>query len=200
MPASSPFTDWVYEAWEELVLDKGDKLSLEEKRQKWSILHQACYVTGEWTVGLEDSRLVASLGSTLAMQSGEYMVARDLLRELFAHKGLTEESLFDIEHNWSLVREAIADILCGNVADAIERIRKPLHHPDRQKVFLNIVRNDLIDVVHTLGLENQADEEIVTFVAEIVGCYKGLKRLSMKVRTYRTYSELCSALDQTFRR
>lgn len=31
MPQSIPFTDWVYDAWDQLVLDKGAKLSFAER-------------------------------------------------------------------------------------------------------------------------------------------------------------------------
>lgn len=199
MAQKSPFTEWVFSAWDELVLDKGAKLSLDERRSRWLDLYGRTYVDGKWIVPHTDAALVASLGSSLAMTCCEYQVARDLLRQIFEHpdvRGATLTSeLYDL-----VVREAIADILCGNFEDAIERLRGPLHAPDREKVLLNIVRNDLRNLVNTLGPCGTADPRITGFIAEVVGCYKGLKRFSKKISTNSTYGELNEALEKTFGR
>ena len=199
MSRKSPFTEWVFSAWDELVLDKGAKLSLDERRSRWLGLYHRTYVDGKWIVGVDDAALVASLGETLAMIADEYERARDLLRQFFLHPDLTPKQLVR-EYESLFIREAIADILCGNVEDAIERLRQPLHAPDRENVLLNVVRNDLINLMNTLGLGNAANPRITEFVAEVVGCYQGLKRFSQKISTNSTNGELSEALQKTFGR
>ncbi len=199
MPHKSPFTDWVADEWDELVLAKGARLSLEVRHRRWFDLYQRTYIDGKWVVGSDDASLVASLGGYLALESEDYRSCRDLLRQFLAHPDLTAEKIFR-GHGSLFVLEANADMLCGNVKAGIERLRKPLHAPRRQKHFLNVVRNDLISFVNTVGLEETLDPQIAEFVAEVVAYYRGLKRVSERVADATTYRELNDALLQTFGR
>lgn len=197
MSRKSPFTEWVFSAWDELVLDKGAKLSLDERRSRWLGLYHRTYVDGKWIVGVDDAALVASLGETVAMIADEYERARDLLRQFFLHPDLTPKQLVR-EYESLFIREAIADILCDNVEAAIDRLRRALYEPGRKRLFVNVLRNDLLNLVNTLGLDNAADSRITEFAAEVVGCYQGLKRVSRKIAANATNGELSEALLTTF--
>lgn len=195
MPHKTPFTDWVYDAWDQLVLDKGAKLSLQERQAGWRALYDRCYVDGAWTIPIHDAELVTSLGFYLGWETGSYEAARGHSHELLDHPGFAELSLGDA-HEWRR-KEANAAYLCGDKEHAIKQLRQIFDGSlPRDLVF---DRSGLMVLLEALGPDHVPDEGLVGLVADVIAAHPGRKRLAKSVLRAKTTTELFDALHRCFK-
>ncbi len=75
MANKSPFTEEIYQEWDQLVLANGYKLAYSERRERWQALYERTFIDGRWVVGGYEVSIVASLGVTLALRAKEYRFA-----------------------------------------------------------------------------------------------------------------------------
>lgn len=196
MPRKRPPPSWVFEAWRELVLDKGDKLSLEERHRRWADLYSKTFHEGVWTVPADDAALVARLGWTIHMNKKQYETARDLLRAFMSHPAYPSE-VDATTYTEIVVCEATADILCSNVSGGVERLRAELHRPGRDRSARHSVRNSLCEILWTLSPDKEADPAIRGLAADTIALYPGKKRLTQWARTCESNQDLLEALAAT---
>lgn len=196
MNHTSPFTDWVYDAWDQLVLDKGSRLSIQERQTGWRELYERCYVDGAWTVSIHDAELVATLGWSLGGESGDYLGARARLRELMSHPDFGQIPAWLARDHMG--REAVAAYLCGDTEHALLKLRQFL--TTRGHGELVLVRSSLRLLLHALGTDHVPEEGLVALVADVIAAHRGRKRLAKSVRDAQTTTELQDALRRCFPR
>lgn len=190
MPHESPFTDWVYDAWDQLVLDKGACLSLQERQEGWRNLHDRCYVNHAWVVPVADARLVTNLGFYLGWETRSYHDSRDRMRELLDHPDFHQLPGWEARH--MVAEEAIAAYLCGDTGHAVEQLRRCLDTRGHGELVLG--RAKLSMLLEALGPDHVPEEELVALVADIIAAHRGRKRLAKSVRGATTAKELGEAL------
>jgi hypothetical protein len=184
----------VYLEWDELVLDKGARLSFEERRRRWGDLYARTFVDGRWVVDADDAAWVASLGFWLGWEAADYRLGRAVLRQLFAHPDLSR-GLYVVDEGQLRIDEAIADILCGNVEPAINRLRALLTNPNGRRGSYRSVGWGLQLLIDAFDPSDPADPLVRSLVAEVIGSYRGLKRVSKGVEGAETNADLRAALN-----
>ncbi len=194
MPQSIPFTDWVYDAWDQLVLDKGAKLSFAERYAGWQALYERCYIDGKWTIPVHDAELVTSLGFYQGWETRSFQDSRDRVRELLDHPDFAQLSRWE-SHDW-VAKEATATFLCGDTGHALGQLRRCLETRGHGELVL--LRASLYMLLEALGPDHVPSEGLVALVADVIAAHPGRKRLAKSVRTANTTSELQDALDRSY--
>lgn len=194
MSKQIPFTNWIYEAWDQLVLDKGAKLSFAERHPGWNDLRNRCYMDGAWAIPIHDAELVTSLGFYLGWEARSFHDSRDRIRELLDHPDF--EQLSGRESREWVAKEAVAAFLCGETGHALEQLRRCLETRDNGELVL--LRASLYMLLEALGHDHAPSEGLVALVADVIEAQPGRKQLAKSVRAAKTTSELQDALDRSY--
>lgn len=189
----TPFTEWVFLEWDELVLDKGWKLSLEERRRRAQALLDKLYLDGQWIVGFWDAELPAVLAAHLAMEAGDFPAARDLCRRLMAHPGFGQD---EVGCEYTRALEAECDYRCGN-RDACQRLLALIRSRRRPP---HVARGSAGSLLEDLGPDEPADPYLVQVCVELILAYPNKKRLAKRAALARTNRDLLDAIDGTYDR
>jgi hypothetical protein len=190
----SPFTDWIFLEWNELVLDNGAKLSHEERTRRCHDLLGKLYMDGKWIVGIWDAEAPAVLAATLAMEAGDFLAARDFCRQLMAHPDFGQDDVF---REYTVSLEAVCDYLCGNMNAACERlvtdVRVRRHPP-------HVARGSIGRLLEHIGPQVPVDPELVQVCVELILAYPNKKRLAKRATMAKTNQDLLDAIDGTYDR
>ena len=197
MPHKSPFTREIFDAWDKLVLNNGDKLTLDQRFAGWQNLHAMCLQNGKWIVGFMDASLAASLGYYLAMEKKDWTNARLLANKILAHP---EANNFPNDPHLSSAHgiEIAAGILCGDL-DA--SIKKSLRLIDEKffgrwsKAFLQCSIGHLSDVLHELTPSGVLDPKLQDYAFELMKRFPGFKKRAKEVLTMTSNQEVMDWID-----
>lgn len=189
----SPFTELVFLEWDELVLDKGWKLSLEERRRRAQALLDKTFIGGEWTVGACDAGLVASLVGHLALGAKDWSYASEVASRMKSHPDFGQD---EVALETVIGMKAIAEALCGNwnalqgLSDLIRMRKRP---PHGARLWIG-------GLVQELGAENPVRPDVVRLTVELILAYPNKKRLAKRAALAKTNRDLLDAIDGTYDR
>jgi hypothetical protein len=195
----SPFTAWIFEDWDQLVLSNGAKLPRDERRRRWRALYEKTTRDGAWIVPLDDANLVGSLGWALAMEDKDFMRARELARSLLHHPEMKPELLWTAGISSLVADEAVADILCGNVSEGCLKLRNHLRHVRQEPRIKHEVRNCAVGLMEAeMEVLSEADPAIRELVVEVLNAYPNKKRAAKRAAAAGTYGELVQVMYDAF--
>jgi len=192
----SPYSDRVYVEWERLVFPT-TPLSLLEKEARWAALYKSCVLEGAWSVAINDASLVASLGITLALQSGRFEEAVGLADFYLQHSDAGSE--FDCSWDEIRTRLGVSMILSGRMEEGLATLDAVLssgHHKLELRTY--ILRDDLLALLQELGPEEVADGQIKAFVSRLLMKWPGQGAGGQRALGAGTYGELSGLLEATF--
>lgn len=191
MPRKSPFTDAIVSAWDKLVLEKGAKLSLNERIAGWEELDDLCKQDGVWVVGFQDACLVGMLGVTLAFERKEWALARHHAKVLLQHKDALNDKN---RREWESAKlyETSAALLCGEVEEGIAGATGLLDQTSGR------ARRSLLYHLHGVLSETTSDSIIDPKLSEyaetLIGGFPGSKRIALQAKRASTHDELALAV------
>jgi hypothetical protein len=194
-----PHSDEIYAEWDQLVLDKGTKLSLEERERRWRALYEKFFVDGQWIVSPDDAGLISSLGKWTAIEARDWELANRLCREFLSQDQLDErkDRIAVMDH---YIWEGISEILMGRVDEGVTRLREPFHDK-RFKVgeYRSSLRLDLGGLlVEGMDSGAVADRNVASLVQDLIASFPNSKRLSGRVSGAITNGDLNRLIDQTY--
>ncbi|MEQ1823620.1 MAG: hypothetical protein ABL949_14005 [Fimbriimonadaceae bacterium] len=193
MAHKSPFTEEIYQEWDQLVLEKGHRLTYAEKRQRWQILYEQTYKDERWIVGCYDVGLVASLGLSLALEGKEYVFARDLCRSVLALP-CDEE----VQRVHFLVREGTAGILAGDVEQSVESWQLLLCNNPTNRTLRVQMLGDLIGILEETISAELPSTAMCEVTSLILAEFPGNKKRSKQALTAHANSELIGLIMDCF--
>jgi hypothetical protein len=180
-----------------LITPPDEFLPLHEKKGRWKQLYDEHFVDGQWKISADDASLVVGLGTTYAMQSGEYRLALDLCRQFLSHKELAPRHQIDITNVYW--RHGCAQILLGEVDEGVTLLLRPLHEKAQNARLLTlIIRSELDSLFHDLGFEKPADPRVANLIQQVLAGLPGCKRLSKKATAAKTYMDLSNLVGQSY--
>ena len=189
----SPFTEWVFLEWDELVLAKGRKLSLEERRRRAHELLDKTFKGEQWTVGVWDAGIVASLVGHLALEAKDWLFASEVARRMMSHPEFGQD---EVAKETVIGIEAVAEAMCGNwealsgLSDLIRMRKRP---PHGARIWIG-------GLVQELGAENPVRPDVVRLTVELILAYPNMKRLARRAALAKTNRDLLDAIDGTYDR
>lgn len=193
-----PYSDEIYEEWDQLVLDKGAKLSLQEREKRWRILYERFFVDGRWIVSSDDMGLIATLGRSIALEGQDWELANRLAQEVLIHEHLDvrKDRLVIMD---AFIWEGVTEILLGKIESGVSKLSAPFHEGGTKlweyRLFLRLPLGGALDAI---GLDKAADRRVANLVAELIASFPNCKRLSRKVSGAVTNGDLNDLLDQTY--
>jgi hypothetical protein len=196
MPHQSPFDEDVYREWERQSVFASPEPTPEEARAIWAALFERVYVGGRWTCDPVSATLVTSAGVSHAMRQGKPDEA-ERLAGLFLQFDREKCDWVDWTWHWNTLGTAI--LLQGREEEAIQHW-EAFHaiEPGEARMHHVLVRNALLDILHTLGLEAPCTEAMRQYVSLVVSRYRGCKRASLLAARAETNLDLEAALQRTF--
>ncbi|MGL1344612.1 hypothetical protein ACSTKR_23465, partial [Vibrio parahaemolyticus] len=76
-----------------------DKLTVEEQQSRWRRLMDRAWDDNGWKAGYYDATLIATLGISLALQTQDFVLAREIAERMLAHSEFDEvDDLVDAAH------------------------------------------------------------------------------------------------------
>lgn len=151
-------------------------------------------------VSLWDAGLIAGLGNSLALEAGDFELARDLAGQFLEHPDLTMGPAHHVDMIEFWVRQGVADVLVGDVDLGLNALQRGLDDkPFAPWKYELILRAHLCGLVTLLGLERGADKRVVAFVCRVIGLFPRCKALSRRAAKATTNGDLLAALRESYR-
>ncbi len=201
MAHKSPFTHEIYDAWDKLVLENGDNLTLEQRFAGWQNLHVMCFQDGKWMVGFMDAGLAASLGYSLAMQRKDWVNARLLANQYLVHPGAGQ---FPNEPHLSSAQgiEIAAGILCGDIVGSTKKCLRLVDEKSFgrwSKTFLQSSIGHLAGVLHESNPAAHLDPKLSNYAFELMRRFPGFKKRANEVLNLTTNGEAMDWIEGIFK-
>ncbi|MEQ1935568.1 MAG: hypothetical protein ABL962_17045, partial [Fimbriimonadaceae bacterium] len=182
MAHKSPFTEEIYQEWDQLVLEKGRKLSLAERTLRWRKLYERTCSNGTWTVPCGDASLVASLGANLSLESGDYELGREVCQSYLQLEPIDEVSSAQITGYYGVCTilagdEEVGCLILSNLLTVNSQIRSSI-------LLL------LSGLLYEQGHQNAASKLQRELVGLLLSKYPGNKRRSQSALRSSTNGQL----------
>jgi hypothetical protein len=161
----SPFTPWVSDIWNDVIVENGDTLSLEEKVKIMGELYQKIFVDGKWLVGIADAGLIGYQNARLALEQENWAQSKKFLSELLSHPDAnsTDSSIL-----YAVILDGVLDIYFGDFKLGSDKILSLSVLPEDRKLKFLIARNILGSFcVHYFGT-GPADKHVIALARVIV--------------------------------
>lgn len=197
MPHKSPFTEEIYLVWDQLVLEKGMRLTLEERVAGWQKLHAMCWQDGKWIVGFMDAGLSANLGMSLAMQQQRWRDANNLSVELLAHAEASSYSR-DPGMVQAYSFQVGALIMLGEVDQGVTLGTQLLESKEINWYYRIKFLHSLCGVLHEPSLPKPLDRRIALFAQQVFSKFPGCKTLGKQASKAETAEELLDLIEKVF--
>lgn len=197
MPHRSPFTEEIYLAWDQLVLQNGMRLTLEERVAGWQKLHAMCWQEGKWIVGFMDAELSGNLGMSLAMQQQRWSDAYNLSVELLAHEEASSYSR-DPATIEAYSFQLAALIMLGKIDQAVALGTRLLESKEMLRYYRIKFLHSLCGVLHEPSLPKPIDRRIALFAQRVFSKFPGCKTLGRQASKAESAEELLALIEKVF--
>lgn len=195
MGRKSPFTDAIFAAWDQLVLDKGAKLSLEERIAGWEALDQLCKEDDVWVVGFPDACLAGMLGVTLAFEQKQWEIAWHRAENLLRHQDALNEK-YHLEWESAKEYKVSAALLCGKLEEAIADAMSLLDQTSGRARWSLL--GHLSGVLTETTSHGAIDPKLSEYAESLISGFPGCKGLARRARGASTHDELLLAIRLVF--
>ena len=197
MPHKPPFNREIADEWLELIGDKGERLSFDERERRWKALYEKCYQSDAWIVGTWDAGLVSGLGWNLAIEAKRYAEAKALAERFLQHRDAETEDVDDLVH--FLICKDIAGILAGEVTQSASRLAGWLTDDKLARgQYKYVLTHKVLHMLDMLGLENAPQPEIRTLASDLLLQFSGMNQASNSALTADTNAELSQLLGSIY--
>jgi hypothetical protein len=190
----SPYLNWVFEAWDEIVLEKGALLTMEERNALWVSLFERTFQDGQWTVSLADAELVSTSGMYLCWEACDYAGARDICRLFLNHPGATAH-LLECEYPYMITYEALHTMRCGEEQEGATRLLETLENAERPTRLVVHCYSCIHQYLTEPPLFGVPTEALNSLVVDLLQRKRAPKKIVNLARSAKDYEELEFALD-----